>query len=195
MSANLKKLQEFVDKMKSTSSLLEKKTIIETIKNDDFITNALYYTYNLFLKFNVTSKNCRKLNHIIDEECGFVDIFELFDDLNNRTYTGHDAIAMVNGVISQNEQYADLIFSIIDRNLEIRASESVINKVIPGLIPTFDVALATKYEPKFCDFNNQEWLASRKLDGVRCIIRKEHEYINALHEQLLFDKNSTMWTF
>ena len=60
MSANLKKLQEFVDKMKSTSSLLEKKTIIETIKNDDFITNALYYTYNQFLKFNVTSKNCKK---------------------------------------------------------------------------------------------------------------------------------------
>jgi DNA ligase-1 len=169
--------------MKSTSSLLEKKTIIETIKNDDFITNALYYTYKLFLKFNVTSKNCRKLNHIIDEECGFVDIFELFDDLNNRTYTGHDAIAMVNGVISQNEQYADLIFSIIDRNLEIRASESVINKVIPGLIPTFDVALATKYEPKFCDFHNEEWLGSRKLDGVRCIIRKEHEYVNAYSRQ------------
>ena len=60
MSANLKKLQDFVDKMKSTSSLLEKKTIIETIKNDDFITNALYYTYNQFLKFNVTSKNCIK---------------------------------------------------------------------------------------------------------------------------------------
>ena len=140
MSANLKKLQDFVNEMKSTSSLLEKKAIIEKVKNDNFITNALYYTYNEFLKFNVTSKNCKKLDHIIDEECGFVDIWELLDDLNNRTYTGHDAIAMVNGVISQNQQYADLIFSIIDRNLEIRASESVINKVIPGLIPTFDVA-------------------------------------------------------
>ena len=50
MSANLKKLQDFVNEMKSTSSLLEKKKIIETIKNDDFITNALYYTYNQFLK-------------------------------------------------------------------------------------------------------------------------------------------------
>ena len=109
MSANLKKLQDFVDKMKSTSSLLEKKTIIETIKNDDFITNALYYTYNQFLKFNVTSKNCKKLDHIIDEECGFVDIFELFYDLNNRTYTGHDAIAMVNGIISQNQDRKSVV--------------------------------------------------------------------------------------
>ena len=55
MSANLKKLQDFVNEMKSTSSLLEKKAIIEKVKNDDFITKALYYTYNEFLKFNVTS--------------------------------------------------------------------------------------------------------------------------------------------
>ena len=183
MSANLKKLQDFVNEMKSTSSLLEKKAIIEKVKNNNFITNALYYTYNEFLKFNVTSKNCKKLDHIIDEECGFVDIWELLDDLNNRTYTGHDAIAMVNGFVDQHKEYEDLIFSIIDRNLEIRASESVINKVIPGLIPTFDVALATKYEPKFCDFENDKWLASRKLDGVRCIIRKEQDEITAYSRQ------------
>ena len=183
MSANLEKLQDFVNEMKSTSSLLEKKAIIEKVKNDNFITQALYYTYNQFLKFNVTSKNCKKLDHIIDEECGFVDLWELLDDLNNRTYTGHDAIAMVNGFVDQHKEYEDLIFSIIDRNLEIRASESVINKVIPGLIPTFDVALATKYEPKFCDFENEEWLASRKLDGVRCIIRKEGDKVTAYSRQ------------
>jgi len=51
------------------------------------------------------------------------------------------------------------------------------------LIPTFDVALATKYEPKFCDFENEQWLASRKLDGVRCIIRKENDKITAYSRQ------------
>jgi DNA ligase-1 len=61
-----------------------------------------------------------------------------------------------------------LIFSIIDRNLEIRASDSVINKVIPNLIPTFDVALANKFDPKRVNWDDV-WFASRKLDGVRCI--------------------------
>ena len=70
--------------------------------------------------------------------------------------------------VLSNKEYEDLIFSIIDRNLEIRASESVINKVIPGLIPTFDVALANKFDPKRVDWNDI-WLASRKLDGVRCL--------------------------
>jgi DNA ligase-1 len=171
--------------MKSTSSLLEKKQIIETIKNDDFITNALHYTYNTFLKFNVTSTNCKKMSHLINnsELASNINLFDLLDALNSRDYTGYDAISMVNGFILTNKSYEDLIFSIIDRNLEIRASESVINKVIPNLIPTFDVALATKYEPKFCNFETEEWLGSRKLDGVRCIIRKEHGCVNAYSRQ------------
>jgi DNA ligase-1 len=32
------------------------------------------------------------------------------------------------------------------------------------------VALADKYDPKYVDFKNETWFASRKLDGVRCII-------------------------
>ena len=169
MDKNLEKLQNFVDQMKNTSSLNEKKVIIGSIQNDKFITKALNYALDPFKKYYLTSKNCRKnaylcMNSIYDE----VYIFDLLDDLNNRTYTGHEAIAMVNGYISQNKQFEDLIFSIIDRNLEIRASESVINKVIPNLIPTFDVALANKFDPKRVDWNDT-WLASRKLDGVRCL--------------------------
>ena len=166
---NLEKLQDFVNQMKNTSSLNEKKVIIGSIQNDEFIKKALNYALDPFKKYYLTSKNCRKnahlcMNSIYDE----VYIFDLLDDLNNRTYTGHEAIAMVNGYISQNKQFEDLIFSIIDRNLEIRASESVINKVIPNLIPTFDVALANKFDPKRVDWNDT-WLASRKLDGVRCL--------------------------
>ena len=194
MKANLETLQEFVNKMKSTSSLLEKKVIIDSVKDNKFITTALNYTYDPYKKYYVTSKNCKKMRHIIDEEAWSVDLFDLLDDLNDRTYTGHDAIAMVNGWIGYNcmvlgvppvidQDLEDLIYSIIDRNLEIRASESVINKVIPNLIPTFDVALATKYEPKFCDFENEQWLGSRKLDGVRCIVRKEGNSIVAYSRQ------------
>ena len=180
MTNNLENLKQFVNEMKSTSSLNEKKAIIERHRDSEFIMKAIRYTYDPYKKYNVTSKNCKKLSHIIDQEPpGFVDLFELLDDLDNRTYTGHDAIAMVNGYILQNSEYEDLIFGIIDRNIEIRANASVFNKIVPGLVPTFDVALATKYEPRFCDFETEEWFASRKLDGVRCIIRKEGNTIKA----------------
>jgi DNA ligase-1 len=47
--------------------------------------------------------------------------------------------------------------------------DSLINKVIPDLIPTFDCALATNFEDVEADFQTQTWFASRKLDGVRCL--------------------------
>tara|TARA_B100001094_G_scaffold43354_1_gene38110 strand:+ start:3 stop:1256 length:1254 start_codon:yes stop_codon:yes gene_type:complete len=154
--------------MKNTSSLNEKKVIIGSIQNDKFIKKALNYALDPYKKYYLTSKNCKKNADLCDMNSIYDDIFGLLDDLNGRVYTGHDAIAMVNGFITEHNQYEDLIFSIIDRNLEIRASESVINKVIPNLIPTFDVALANKFDPKRVDWNDV-WFASRKLDGVRCI--------------------------
>ena len=183
MKENFEKLQEFVNEMKNNSSLIVKKNIIKNYGNSPFIQKALVYAYDPYKKYYVTSKTCKKNFNLRDSNYIHDSIFDLLDDLNDRTYTGHDAIAMVNAFINMNEKYEDLIFSIIDRNMELRASASVINKVIPGLIPTFDVALATKYESKFCDFENEVWLASRKLDGVRCIIRKENDKITAYSRQ------------
>jgi DNA ligase-1 len=168
MKISLKELQAFVDEMKSTSSLNAKKTIINAYGKNTFIKSALVYTFDPYKKYYVTSKTCKKRSDLCDMNLIHNDIFHLLNDLNDRVYTGHDAIAMVNGFIAQYSDYEDLIFSIIDRNLEIRASESVINKVIPGLIPTFDVALANKFDPKRVNWDDI-WLASRKLDGVRCI--------------------------
>jgi len=168
MNKDLKRLLDFVNQMKATSSLNEKKVIIGTIKNDEFIKRALKYAYDPYKKYYVTSATCKKRSDLYDLPV-FADLFCVLDDLNGRYVTGHDAIGLVNGFIKeQDERFEDLIFSIIDRNLELRASASVINKVIPGLIPTFDVALANKFDPKRADWNDV-WLASRKLDGVRCI--------------------------
>jgi ATP-dependent DNA ligase len=96
-------------------------------------------------------------------------IFELLDDLSSRNKTGHDAIAAVNGFIMANDNwdFGDIIYKIIDKDLGIRAGDKVINKAVPGLVPTFSVALAQEYKGK-CDWNDG-WYASRKLDGVRCL--------------------------
>jgi DNA ligase-1 len=52
--------------------------------------------------------------------------------------------------------------------LKTRAGDKIINKAIPDHIPTFSVALAEKYEPKFVDWKDG-WYVSRKIDGARCI--------------------------
>jgi len=170
---NFKKLQGFVTEMKNTSSLITKKEILGKHSTDDFITKVLEYTYNPYKQFHATSSNCKKRDDLVSNINNYEgNIFGLLDDLTDRTITGHKAIEAVNAfVFDKNVKgYEDIIYSIIDKNLEIRASDSVINKVIPDLIPTFDVALARPYESKLVDFENETWYASRKLDGVRCVI-------------------------
>ena len=57
----LKELKQFVDEMKNTSSLNEKKVIIESIKDNKFITKALNYTFDPYKKYYVTSKHVRRI--------------------------------------------------------------------------------------------------------------------------------------
>ena len=74
MKEKLKELQEFVNKMKSTSSLLEKKVIIDTIKDNKFVTKSLNYTYDPYKKYYVTSTNCKKNSAICDMNSNYDDI-------------------------------------------------------------------------------------------------------------------------
>jgi len=166
----LKQFGLMVEELSSTTSNNEKKDIVYRYGAAyPKLKKLMEYIYSDYKKYYVTSKNCKKLSHIIDEDCGFVDIFELLDDLDNRTYTGHDAIAMVNGYISQHSEYEDLIWKIIDRDMKCRVSTSLINKVFPNTIPVFKVALADNYKPGIANFEEEMWLCSRKLDGVRCL--------------------------
>jgi len=155
-------LKEFIEKMRATSSSLEK---VEIVKNSSpFIHKILEYTYNPFKQYHVTSKTCKKNSDKV--ALGHHTLFETLDYLTTRKVTGHDAIKLVNRFATKNVDW-DLIYKIIDKNLDIRAGDKVINKAVPGLIPTFKVALAKEYDGK-CDWDD-EWYASRKLDGVRCL--------------------------
>ena len=167
---NLNKLQIFVDELQSTSSSNSKKETLKRYSSDAFITKVLRYTFDSFKKYNVTPALLQKRPDLCNNP-GYYDLFYLLDALDKRTITGHSAVAAVNGFIQPlRDNHRELIYNIISRNIKGRVSTTLINKVIPNLIPTFDVALADKYDPKYVDFKNETWYASRKLDGVRCII-------------------------
>ena len=147
----------FIEKMRATSSSTDKVQIIKD--SSPFIHKVLEYTYNPFKQFYVTSKTCIKNSHLKQNHS--FNLFEVLDKLMNREVTGHDAIKLVNGYDDES------IYKVIDKDLGIRAGAKVINKAIPGLIPTFSVALAQEYKEE-CNWEDN-WYASRKLDGVRCL--------------------------
>jgi len=163
----MEELSEFITEMRATSSATDKVAIIK--RSSEFIHKILEATYNPYKQYHVTSKTCKKNSGLFKYNTHKT-VFTLLDDLTNRVYTGHDAIAQVNGLVTVSGQ---VIYKIIDKDLDIRVGAKVINKAVPGLIPTFNVALAQNYEGK-CDWNDRWWV-SRKLDGVRCLAITDEE--------------------
>ena len=170
-SKDLKRTQEFVTKLKSTNSTNDKIDIIKEYNDDYIIKQVLKYTYSPFKQFHLTSATVKK-NKKLEPREGYNDLFYLLDALTKRTITGHEAIQSVKGYIQHMEEWQkDLVFCILDKNLKTRTGADLINKAIPGCVPTFKVALANSYDKQKgkVNFDTQTWFASHKLDGVRCL--------------------------
>ena len=168
-STDLKRIQDFVTRLKSTNSTNDKIDIIKEYGEDQVIKEVLKYTYSPFKQYHVTSKNCKKNSDLI--KYGYTNLFCLLRDLNSRLLTGHEAISYVNGYVEANKKYEDLIYCVVDKNLKTRTGADLINKAIPKCVPTFKVALANSYDKQKgkVNFDTQTWFASHKLDGVRCL--------------------------
>ena len=168
-STDLKSIQDFVTRLKSTNATNDKVDIIKEYREDHTINEVLKYTYSPFKQYHVTSKNCKKNSDLT--KYGYTNLFDLLRDLNSRLLTGHEAISYVNGYVEANKKYEDLIYCVVDKNLKTRTGADLINKAIPGCVPTFKVALANSYDKQKgkVNFDTQTWFASHKLDGVRCL--------------------------
>ena len=170
-SKDLKRIQDLVDRLKSTNSTNDKIDIIKEYNDDHMIKQVLKYTYSPFKQFHLTSATVKK-NKKLEPREGYSDLFYLLDALTKRTITGHDAIQYVKGYVQYMEEWQqDLVFCILDKNLKTRTGADLINKAIPKCIPTFKVALANSYDKQKgkVNFDIQTWFASHKLDGVRCL--------------------------
>ena len=171
MKTDFQLISDFVEASNATNSNSDKLEVLKTYTQYESVCKALNYTYDTYKQYGVTSANCKKNSDLMGHPNTYGSLFTLLDDLNNRVCTGHTAIANVNRFVHENFTYKDLIFNIIDRNLKTRSTASMINKVKPGLIPTFDVALAKAFDEKTQKkvIWEDRWFVSRKLDGVRCL--------------------------
>lgn len=171
MIEDFKLLAKFIDEMNSSNSTNHKVDTLTKYQYEPFIKQALFYTYHPYWNFGVTSENLKKRKDLIAQvDAGYTDLFMMLDDLNERHVTGHNALQVVNRFIEDYREFDYLIYQILDRNLETRATTTLINRVMPGFIPTFEVALAfDSTKVKGVNLLDKSWYVSRKLDGVRCI--------------------------
>lgn len=174
MNINFKKLIKFISELNSSNSTNDKVSVFskEEYSKDEFILKILEYTYSTFKQYGVSLDNLNKRHDLISNKCKYSNIFDLLDALNNREITGHEALSQTNAFRKENNEFETVIDLILNRDLETRLSTTLINRVVPNLIPTFEVALANKYDDKQAlkiKFENGEYFSSKKCDGVRLI--------------------------
>jgi len=191
MSTSINRIKQMIEDVNSSNKNNDK---LEALRKYDDIKKYIELIYDPMIQFNLTSKTLKK-NELIDEEFEFeeMDIFNILIDLNKRVFTGHKAIGVVNKYVSQFPDNKQLVYLMLDKNLKIRMSISLINKAFDGLIKEFKVKLANSYKDTMSlDFDKFNYYASRKLDGCRCItVVKEDEikiYSRTGKEFLTLDK-------
>lgn len=174
----LTELSTFIDEMNLSSSSLHKIKTIEKHKTSDFLKKIFHYTYNHFKKYGVHSKVLKKNAGLVSLNNDYNDLFSLLDDLAKDRLTGYAAIQAVNSFIYElPPDLQKFVYFVLDRDLRMGASITSILKIHPNIVPQFKVALAHPYTPNRVDFAVEEWYGSRKLDGVRCICRKDGDKV------------------
>jgi len=167
------------DMVNTTNSKLDKADILAKYPQcQELIEIAM----NPYKKYHVTSKNIEKLKDKVDgtwsTKANYTGFLKILGTLIDGTLSGHNGIYTINEFIKEaGEEYREIVYNILDKNLKIRMGDKEINKVYPNLVPTFEVCLANKADDKKMAKVNSNWSIQRKLDGCRCICRREGDNI------------------
>lgn len=180
----LKQIQE-------TSSLNDKKEII--IKNKD--NNLFKECLKFLLDGNVTTGIAeKKYNSITVQTSDWIhnnvdsEFLELLNYIKqHNTGREEDVIQVQAWCCTMSAEVKNFVRGMITKSIKLGADAKLVNKCIPGLIPTFDVMLGTPIDK--VKLKGNEWISiSRKLNGTRCafigdkcMTRQGKEYIGLDH--------------
>lgn len=118
--------------------------------------------------FGVRKYDAPKIFNTKDSQEYFNRFFGLLDDLHSRKLTGNAARTAVTNTLGLfTKETASYLARVLNKDLDCGANESTFNKIYPGIIPTFEVMLASKIDEKYkWDF---PCIAEAKYDGTRLI--------------------------
>ena len=160
---------DFLEAVASAKGTNAKKEILESNLGigNEIAGSILHYTFNPYISFNVVKVPKTKDRFAIDPDEAWSLFFSNAEKCANREVTGNAAIGLMQSTFNKcSEAQEKWMRKILKKNLAIGISTKSINKVSSGFIPTFDVALAQKFERK----RMSDWVyIEPKLDGIRCL--------------------------
>lgn len=171
--------------IQETSSLNDKKKIITENKDNELFKKCLKFLLDNNVVTGISDAKLNKnLGFVVK---GIMLNFETVMDYLLENNSGRDVdIAWMQQFISR-QLDKEFYSQMITKKFRLGADAKLVNKCIPGLIPTFDVMLGTSIE-KVKLKGDERIFISQKLNGTRCafvgdkcMTRQGKEYIGLQH--------------
>ena len=190
-------VSDILTSIKNTQGSNSKKEILESHSDNAVLKKVLRFGLDPFMPFNIVkvpkvNPNSRGLP--ADETRRWNAFFDVANACAQRHITGNTAVKAMHSVFEnvsiEEERW---MRKILKKHLAIGASTKTVNKVFPGLIPTFDVALAQKFEEKRLA-GKSEVAVEPKLDGIRCfaIVENGEAHLYARSGKIISNFDATI---
>lgn len=174
---NFTQIMETCNKIKSISSINEKKEFLASITDEDF-KNFLRWEFDSSIVSGLSDKKINKVlaDNMFDDgdwsTCDAKTIFDVFRYLeNHKTGTDNDikTVQWYRKQICKNDEEVEFFNNVIIKNVILGCDKKVINSVWNGLIPNWEVALCSKFSD-YSDYfsGTKEYEVTLKIDGGRC---------------------------
>ena len=170
----------FMKEINSNNSRNYKLKVLEKYKDHSAVRYLLNYIFNPYI---VTGISKKKLKKNIEPEKYYAhktttDLLNYLDQNN----TGRDIdICRIKSfekfILNDDFELCNLLESIICKNIQLGVDVLSINKIIPNLIPTFNIMLANKYFDKPEIVEGKEFTLTTKIDGGRIIALKHNNIV------------------
>lgn len=171
----IENIKKIFDMLQNTSSRTEKENIIRKNKDNELFQKCLKF----LLDGNITTGiNKKKISKQVN--CNPSVVFTSFGDvmdfltINN---TGTDSIisSVQHFIKNQTDCMNDFYNQMVTKSLKLGIDSKTVNKIIPNLIPTFEVMLGTPIDK--VKIKDGTWFSiSHKLNGCRCIYYRGNFY-------------------
>lgn len=173
--------KKFVDEVLADNSRNYKISVLEKYKDDEDIKYYLDFVYNPYIITGLSEKKASKkfdfklnpYSHLPEDKRT---VKQFLDNIKiNNTGRDEDIIDyQFYHFTNITKECKELFFNIITKNLQLGIDVKTINKIIPNLIPTFNVMLAEKYFDKPDFVEGKEFALTTKIDGGRIVAIKKN---------------------
>lgn len=159
--------------LQSLNGANAKQKFIKDHSNDEWFKRFLYYALNPVLTYNISEKTLRKLvdTPLTNADAKLVffnDIFECCEYLSRLRGVDDATLRQVQLFLHTHcePEAREIFIKLIAKTLRLGVTAKTVNKVIPNLIPEWEIQQAFPLDKYPISKNTEFWL-TQKLNGVR----------------------------